>query len=126
MWDTLEEDRFGLWVEGRLTPGVDAGRAARAMQGGALDGLSIGFRTVGADEDRSARVRRLTEIDLWEVSVVRTPMLPEARARASRAERREPFGTAGRAGPGATPFEAADAGLIAWLRREAASLRATR
>jgi uncharacterized protein len=116
VWDVVEEDRFGLWVEGRLSAGIDAARAARSMQGGALDGLSIGFRTRSADEDRSARVRRLREIDLWEVSVVRTPMLPEARARAHGRDRRR----------GNAPHEAADAGLIGLMRREAAVLRATR
>jgi hypothetical protein len=82
-WQVMEEDRRGLWVEGRLGGGADAARVGAAMRAGMLDGLSIGFRTVAADEDRRARVRRLIEIDLWEVSVVVAPMLPEARARAA-------------------------------------------
>ena len=50
------------------------------MRGGALDGLSIGFRTVRAQDRRRRRgVRRILEADLWEISVVTFPMLPGAR-----------------------------------------------
>lgn len=118
VWLSLEEDRRGLWVEGRIVGSADGARAGAMMRSGALDGLSIGFRTVSADEDRSARVRRLTEIDLWEVSVVASPMLPEARARAAGACRAEAGGDA--------PEAAVDAGLVALLRRETAILRQTR
>ncbi|ORE96466.1 HK97 family phage prohead protease [Stappia sp. 22II-S9-Z10] len=117
-WMVLEEDRRGLWVEGQILSSPDAARAGGRMRAGELDGLSIGFRTVRADEDRLARVRRLTEIDLWEVSVVKLPMLPEARARAAGACRAEAGGEA--------PEAAVDAGLVALLRRETAILRQTR
>ncbi|MBN9057585.1 MAG: HK97 family phage prohead protease, partial [Rhizobiales bacterium] len=46
---------------------------------GALDGLSIGFKTVKARADRTAGDRRLVEIDLWEISVITFPMQPDAR-----------------------------------------------
>ncbi|WP_244935155.1 HK97 family phage prohead protease [Acuticoccus sediminis] len=118
VWLRLEEDRRGLWVEGRIAGSADAARAGALMRAGRLDGLSIGFRTVGADEDRLARVRRLTEIDLWEVSLVASPMLPEARARAAGRGRAEAGGVA--------PEAAVDAGLVALLRRETAILRQTR
>ncbi len=49
------------------------------MRAGALDGLSIGFRTVQGRTDPASGVRRLDKIDLWEISVVTFPMLPEAR-----------------------------------------------
>ncbi len=48
------------------------------MRSGALDGLSIGFRTV-ARQDRQTGMRRIVEADLWEISVVTFPMLPDAR-----------------------------------------------
>ena len=118
VWDAVEEDHRGLWVEGHLTQSGNAGRIADAMRRGVLDGLSIGFRTVAADEDRAARVRRLIEIDLWEVSVVASPMLPEARVRAA-----EPR-TASKAR--VAPEPAVDAGLIARMRRTTAILRETR
>ena len=52
------------------------------MRAGALDGLSIGFRTVQGRTDPATGVRRLDKIDLWEISVVTFPMLPEARVSA--------------------------------------------
>ncbi len=48
------------------------------LRQGALDGLSIGFRAVRSRRDPGG-VRRLIEIDLWEVSVVTFPMLHDAR-----------------------------------------------
>ncbi|MEL7260651.1 MAG: HK97 family phage prohead protease, partial [Pseudomonadota bacterium] len=45
---------------------------------GAIDGLSIGYRTLkAAKNDKGQRV--LTELELWEVSLVTFPMLPSAR-----------------------------------------------
>ena len=49
------------------------------MRAGALDGLSIGFRTVEGRSDPRTGIRRLSKIDLWEISVVTFPMQPEAR-----------------------------------------------
>lgn len=49
------------------------------MKTGALDGLSIGFRTVRSGKAASRGVRRIPEADLWEISVVTFPMLPSAR-----------------------------------------------
>lgn len=79
-WTELREDARGLFVRGRLTPGVARSREVLAlMRAGALDGLSIGFRTVRATKDAGTGVRRILEADLWEISVVTFPMLPEAR-----------------------------------------------
>ncbi len=52
------------------------------MKEGAADGLSIGFKTVKARLDPKTRIRKLTEIELWEISIVTFPLLPEARVRA--------------------------------------------
>lgn len=117
-WITVEEDRRGLWVEGAMGCSRAADRATAMMQAGTMSGLSIGFRTVGSETDRRAGVRRLTEIDLWEVSVVASPMLPEARARAVGTERVDAEGEASN--------PAVDAGLLARLRRSTAILRETR
>lgn len=79
-WMTIREDARGLYVRGRLTPGVARSREVLAlMRSGALDGLSIGFRTVRARKDAGTGVRRILEADLWEISVVTFPMLPDAR-----------------------------------------------
>ena len=86
VWDAVEEDASGLYVRGRILGASPQGRLAAALvQAGALDGLSIGFRAVKARKDGSGRLRVLTEIDLWEVSLVTFPMLPGARLSVSRA-----------------------------------------
>lgn len=81
VWDRVAEDRLGLAVEGRLlTETTRGGDAAVLLAAGAVDGLSIGYRTIRAEKAGSGR--RLIEIDLWEVSLVTFPMLPSARASA--------------------------------------------
>ncbi|SIS49816.1 HK97 family phage prohead protease [Phaeovulum vinaykumarii] len=78
VWDEIREDARGLWVKGRLLPEIPRAREAAALiAAGAIDGLSIGYRTRVAE--RTAKGRRLDEIELWEVSLVTFPMLPEAR-----------------------------------------------
>lgn len=51
------------------------------MRAGAVDGLSIGFKAIRADRDRRTGVRRITVIDLWEISIVTFPMQHDARIR---------------------------------------------
>ncbi len=79
VWDEVREDARGLYVKGRLLPEVARGREAAALlQAGAIDGLSIGYRTVKAGKADAGR-RLLQELELWEVSLVTFPMLPGAR-----------------------------------------------
>ena len=79
LWEKIAEDTRGLWVEGRLLPGVNrAGELKALIESGALDGLSIGFRTVRASKTGGG-LRRLWQIDLWEISIVTFPMMDEAR-----------------------------------------------
>lgn len=82
VWDEVREDDQGLWVKGRILTEVEKGREAAALlTAGAIDGLSIGYRTVRAERDGKGR-RLLQELELWEVSLVTFPMLPEARVAA--------------------------------------------
>ncbi len=79
IWEQLSEDARGLKVRGRLLLDVRRAREALSlMQAGALEGLSIGFRTEKGVRDARSGVRRLTKIDLWEISVVTFPMQPGA------------------------------------------------
>ncbi|MEM9845329.1 MAG: HK97 family phage prohead protease [Pseudomonadota bacterium] len=79
VWDEVREDETGLYVKGRLLPDVARAREAVALlEAGAIEGLSIGYRTVRATKDDSGQ-RRLQELELWEVSLVTFPMLPDAR-----------------------------------------------
>jgi HK97 family phage prohead protease len=82
IWDEVREDERGLYVKGRLLTEVARAReAATLLAAGAIDGLSIGYRTVRAHKNEDGR-RVLAEIDLWEVSLVTFPMLPTARVSA--------------------------------------------
>ncbi|MDU8911073.1 HK97 family phage prohead protease [Aestuariicoccus sp. MJ-SS9] len=82
IWDEVREDARGLYVKGRLLDSVEKGReTAVLIAAGAIDGLSIGYRTVKAQKNDKGQ-RLLTELELWEVSLVTFPMLPSARVAA--------------------------------------------
>ena len=86
VWDEVREDKRGLFVRGRLLPEVQAGREALALlKAGAIDGLSIGYRTVRSEKAAGGK-RLLHEIELWEVSLVTFPMLSDARVQAEISE----------------------------------------
>ncbi|MEM8773447.1 MAG: HK97 family phage prohead protease [Pseudomonadota bacterium] len=79
VWDEVREDEKGLYVKGRLLPEVERAREAAALIAeGAINGLSIGYRTVKATKNDKGQ-RLLKELELWEVSLVTFPMLPSAR-----------------------------------------------
>jgi len=79
VWDEVREDAKGLFVKGRVLNSVEKGREAAALiAAGAIDGLSIGYRTVKATKNSKGQ-RLLSELELWEVSLVTFPMLPSAR-----------------------------------------------
>ena len=60
VWLELAEDSRGLFARGRLKPEVTRAREVLSlMRAGALDGLSIGFRTVKGRTDPTTGVRRL-------------------------------------------------------------------
>ncbi len=80
VWDSLVEDHKGLRARGRLMTTVARAREVLAlMRAGAIDGLSIGFKAVKSRRDAATRVRIIEKVDLWEISIVTFPMLPEAR-----------------------------------------------
>jgi hypothetical protein len=111
VWTSLEENSRGLYAQGRLMREVAKAREVHAlMLAGALDGLSIGFRAVKSRRDRASGVRRLEKVDLWEISVVTFPLLPEARVASVKAR---PFE---RAAPTEREFER-------WLTRDAGLTR---
>jgi HK97 family phage prohead protease len=86
VWDEVREDKRGLFVRGRLLPEVQAGREALALlKAGAIDGLSIGYRTVRSEKAAGGK-RLLHEIELWEVSLVTFPMLSDARVQAETSD----------------------------------------
>jgi uncharacterized protein len=79
-WLQIAEDEKGLGVVGQLHLEIEKAREVLSLlEAGILDGLSIGFRTVRARTDAKTGVRRLGEVDLWEISIVTFPMLPGPR-----------------------------------------------
>ncbi|WP_248304656.1 HK97 family phage prohead protease [Breoghania sp. L-A4] len=79
-WLTIAEDSRGLRVTGRLMLDLARAREVHAlMRAGVLDGLSIGFRTLRGRRDAVTGLRRLFELDLWEISLVTFPMQEAAR-----------------------------------------------
>lgn len=86
IWTLIQEDTKGLFVRGRIINGVERARdVLTLLREGAIDGLSIGYRTVAAERRSTAAIRTLTEIDLWEVSIVTFPMLDGARVTSVKA-----------------------------------------
>lgn len=83
IWLELREDAHGLYARGRLIPEVARARELLSLvKAGAVDGLSIGFKTVRGQIDPKTRIRRLLAVDLWEISIVTFPLLAGARVRA--------------------------------------------
>lgn len=84
VWDELTEDGNGLRVKGRILRQISKGAEAyELVKAGALDGLSIGYRTIKS-MDRGGR-RVIMQAELWEVSLVTFPMNEMARIDAVKA-----------------------------------------
>jgi hypothetical protein len=80
VWTDMVEDEKGLYIKGQLVMDTVRGKEAHALlKAGAINGLSIGFMSKQWAYDRDTDVRTLTEIDLWEVSLVTFPANEKAR-----------------------------------------------
>jgi HK97 family phage prohead protease len=78
-WLDLAEDDTGLYCYGELTPGHSvASNVYASMKHGAISGLSIGFRPETAEEIEDGG-RRISKINLVEISVVGFPADNDAR-----------------------------------------------
>lgn len=92
--DKAREDGHGLWVEAVFHTDAESQRArqlvAERLDRGKSMGLSIGYQAKSFDftEIDGRQVRRLTEIDLMEVSLVMVPADGAARVSAVKARRR--------------------------------------
>lgn len=85
VWDEVREDDTGLFVRGHLLLDVAKGAEVAALiKAGAIDGMSIGYRTLLATRN-DAGARLLHELEIWEVSMVTFPMLSSARIDAIKA-----------------------------------------
>lgn len=80
VWTEMSEDANGLRLKGRLCLDVAQGKEAHALlKMGAINGLSIGFMSKQWSYDQETEIRTLTEIELWEVSLVTFPANKKAR-----------------------------------------------
>lgn len=74
IFEKIFEDGYGLYVEGRLLLDVQKAKEAHALlKAGAVSGLSIGYSPVRYKIDGVTGVRLLSEVDLFEVSLVTFP-----------------------------------------------------
>ncbi len=80
IWDEIREDARGLYVRGRIILDVPRGVETWVLlQERAIDGLSIGYKTVRAGKPGNGKGRILYDVDLWEISLVTFPLLSGAR-----------------------------------------------
>jgi len=71
---SLREDQTGLYMEATLDPkNPRAAELASALERGDVDKMSFAFTVASGGEDRSEGLRTLTDLDLFEVSVVTWP-----------------------------------------------------
>lgn len=73
VWETVKETPEGLYLKGRILD-TQAGNDAYVLaKEGAISGLSIGFSTKQYEIDSKAGVRKIKEVELYEVSLVTFP-----------------------------------------------------
>jgi HK97 family phage prohead protease len=86
VYTDMREDDTGLFVKGRFSRTTKGDEAYELLKDGALSGLSIGFTTTKSSMDEKSGIRTLTEIDLWEVSLVTFPANQAARVTAVKSD----------------------------------------
>lgn len=76
VWKAMSEDEHGLLVEGELALKTQQGAEAyELLKLGAISGLSIGYSVppAGGVWEPKSETFRLTQVDLWETSLVTFP-----------------------------------------------------
>lgn len=127
-WTMMEENSRGLKVSGRLfAMQTERGQYIyEGLKSGALDGLSIGYRArkfvLGTKPDEPRR--RLTDVDLVEVSIVTFPANGKARVSAVKSDltaddMRDMEAILRTKGLSRSDAVKAVSGLREWLQREA-------
>ncbi len=74
----LMEDDYGLWFKARFASTQDAQDIRIKVKEGILDALSFGFDILQSKPDPNGKIRYITEVKLWEISVVPFGMNPKA------------------------------------------------
>lgn len=74
IWDSLHSDNKGLYGSGRLLLDLPLAKDAHTLiKSGAIDGISIGYRTLDFDRNEKGN-RLLKKLQLVEASIVTFPM----------------------------------------------------
>lgn len=73
VWDEMEEVKKGLYVKGRILPTTAGNDAYTLVKAGAVTGMSIGYAARKWEIDADKGIRKLTEVELYEVSLVTFP-----------------------------------------------------
>lgn len=80
IYPNIKDSSTQLYVEGQCNMKVQQGVECHAlMEQGALTGLSIGYDTIRFEWDETLGIRKLLEVDLWEISPVTFPAADSAR-----------------------------------------------
>ncbi len=125
VWDHIEEDSKGLLVKGRLLTEKTIGKEAYIdLKEGALDAMSIGYRTIADKYDGRRKARMLLDLELYEISLVPFPMLESAKVTAVKSalsieELRELEAILRKKDLSRMDAAKAISGFKEWLRREA-------
>lgn len=78
VWNEFEETDKGLRVKGRISETTLGNDAYTLTRDGAVSKMSIGYGTKKYEIDQTKGVRKLIEVDLYEVSLVTFPMNDKA------------------------------------------------
>lgn len=74
VFNVIKEDGVGLYVEGQLLLDVKRAKEAYSLiKNGSVSGLSIGYNVNEAFINKDTGVRVISDVDLWEISVVTFP-----------------------------------------------------
>jgi len=86
-FEEIYEDFYGLFVKGKFLLELEkAQEAYTLLKAGAVEGLSIGYRTKKAKIDPKTGVRQIQQLDLFEISLVTFPANDAATVRMVKAK----------------------------------------
>lgn len=77
--EELKEDGTGLWMRAKISNTTKGKDTAILINDGAINELSIGFRTILSEINETTGIRYLKEIELYEVSLVTRAANPNAK-----------------------------------------------
>ncbi len=78
VWDEVRETEKGLYVKGQILDTALGNDVYKLVKAKAVKGMSIGYATRKYEIDQAKGVRKLIELDLYEVSLVTFPMNEKA------------------------------------------------